>query len=330
MKNKIQTVLGPVSAEELGGVLVHEHFVFGYPGYQGDASFDIWDEEEYMAEITPVVEQIKKSGIRTIVDATPNECGRDPELLQRISKRLGINIICATGYYFEKGGAPVYWNIRNKFIGTGAEEIYELMKYELKEGYKKTGIRAGVIKLATGVNEFSDYEKMCFTAACRLAKEDENVRIITHTSHGTMLKAQADFFLEQGVNPKQVQLGHFCDTVNLTDQMYCLEKGFYAAFDRFGQEVYDGMTTDPQRMAAIVGLVGAGFGDQILLSHDRVYRVLGRKIPFIPGFTDVFQKNWEWSFVPEKVIPTLREMGLSKEQTNKLLFENPARFLCGE
>jgi phosphotriesterase-related protein len=35
----VNTLIGPVSSDDLGKTLVHEHFMFGYPGYQVDVRF---------------------------------------------------------------------------------------------------------------------------------------------------------------------------------------------------------------------------------------------------------------------------------------------------
>ena len=330
MRKMVNTVTGPVPVDELGAVLSHEHLIFGYPGFQGDESFNIWDEERFFEVITPVIEQIKKQGVKTIVDATPNDMGRNVELLKKASERCGINIICSTGYYYEKGGASSYWNFRRNFGFPAEDEVYELFKREITEGVGKTGIKCGTIKIGTGINEFTDYEKMFFMAACRLAKENPDVRIMTHCSHGTMLKEQSEFFIEQGVNPKQVQLGHFCDTVDLVVQREVLSKGFYAGFDRLGQVGFDGMAYDEDRFAAICALVASGFGDQILLSHDRIYWFLGREFPFPQQLVDAIIKEWHWTYIFEKVLPILQKMGLSEEQTHKFMFENPHRFHGGE
>jgi phosphotriesterase-related protein len=330
MTRMVNTVTGPVSSEQLGAVLVHEHVAFGYPGFQGDESFDAWEEDKFFAEITPVIERIKAQGIKTIVDATANDCGRNVTLLKKVSEQCGINIICSTGYYYEKGGANSYWNFRRSFGFPAQEEVYGLMQHEFNQGIGKTGIKAGTIKLGTGNNEFTDYEKMFFTAACRLAREDPNVRIITHCTHGTMLKEQAEFFMQEEVNPKQVQLGHFGDTVDLTVQIDVLEKGFYAGFDRMGQGGFDGMPYDDDRMAAICALTASGFGDQILLSNDRIYWFFGRKVDLPQTFVDSCLSNWNWTYIFDKVLPKLKCMGLSEEQTHKMMFENPQKFYGGE
>jgi phosphotriesterase-related protein len=325
----INTVTGPVSSDNLGAVLAHEHVLFGYPGYEGDATCNVWDEERFFGVVEPVIEKIKAQGIRTIVDATPNDCGRDAAMLKKISERCGINIICSTGYYYERGGASAYWNFRRNFGFPADEEVYELMKLELNEGIAKTGVKAGVIKVASGIGAIGDYEKMFFLAACRLAKEDPGVRIVTHCSHGTMLKEQAELFISEGVNPNQVQLGHFCDTVDLSAQIDVMEKGFYAGFDRMGQVGFDGMPYDDDRLAAICALTSLGFGKRILLSNDRIYWFLGREFLLSKQIVDTLIKEWHWTYIFEKLLPKLQKMGLSEEQTHGFMFENPAGFYGG-
>lgn len=330
MARMVNTVTGPVSTDDLGAVLAHEHVLFGYPGFQGDITENVWDEERFFSEVTPVVETIKKQGIKTVVDATPNDMGRDVEMLKRFSERCGINVICSTGYYYEHGGAPAYWRFRKNFGFPADQELFELFKKEFQQGVAKTGIKAGVIKVGTGIGEMTDYERMMFTAAAAVAKEDPNARILTHCTGGTMLKAQADFFLEQGVNPKQVQLGHACDTRTLEDLMYVLGKGFYCGFDRMGQINFDGMPDDEFRFAMICALASYGFGKQINLSIDRLYWIHGREFPFPEAVVENLTKNWHWTYIFEKVLPRLQSMGLSEEQTHNLMFENPQRFYAGD
>ena len=330
MARVINTVTGPISKEEMGAVLSHEHFSFGYSGYLGDETESVWDEEKYYEFFAPIIEKIKAQGIKTIVDATPNDCGRDVELLKRTSEKFGINIICVTGYYHEHGGAPAYWNFRRNFGFPAVEEVSALMRKELNEGIAKTGIKAGAIKIGSGIGEITDYEKLFFEAASIVAKEDPDVRIMTHCSHGTMLREQAEFFMERGVNPEQVLLGHFCDTIDLSAQLDVLGMGFYAGFDRLGQVGFDGMPFDDDRLAAICALTAAGYGDKIVISNDRVYWFLGREFPFPQSLVDAIIKEWEWPNIFDIFIPRLKEMGLSEEQVMKFVVDNPQRFHGGE
>jgi len=326
MARMVNTVTGPVSSDQLGGVLAHEHFIFGYPGFHGDVSFDTFNTDAYLAHISAVADTLKKQGIKTVVDATPNECGRDPELLKKVSEVTGLNIICSTGYYYEEESASSYFTFRTVLGFDTENEIYELMKRETGDGIAKTGIKAGVVKLASGKGAISKYEMLFFKAACRLARENKDIRIITHTSEGTCILEQAELFLSEGVNPKQVQIGHFCGTTDVMVQSKALEMGFYGAFDRLGLENMVGAPYDKYRFACIAALVSAGFGDQLVLSTDHIQAFRGRPYTFPPQMIEAHFKNWRWEYIMDGVLPALKKLGLSDEQLHKFMFDNPARF----
>ncbi|MFC1895218.1 hypothetical protein ACFL0Q_00940 [Thermodesulfobacteriota bacterium] len=70
---RVNTVTGPISPEDLGITLMHEHIVFGYPGWYGDATMAPFDMEAAVTAGVTVLEELKSYGLRTFVDATPNE-----------------------------------------------------------------------------------------------------------------------------------------------------------------------------------------------------------------------------------------------------------------
>ena len=135
--NYVNTVTGPVAASELGRTLMHEHFLFGFCGFQGDATLGGFKEEEYTRDCLKAVDDARAYGINTIVDATTNECGRNVRFLKKISDMTGMNIICSTGYYFQAESAYAYWNFRRGFANI-EEEIYEMMVTELTKGIEGT------------------------------------------------------------------------------------------------------------------------------------------------------------------------------------------------
>ena len=92
----IETVLGKKDVRDINRCLMHEHFLFGFCGFQGDMSLGKFDEEK---SLTICKEELKKAtdfDVNTIVDATTNECGRNVRFLQRLSRETGVNIICST------------------------------------------------------------------------------------------------------------------------------------------------------------------------------------------------------------------------------------------
>ena len=144
--------------------------------------------------------------MRTIVDATPNECGRDVEVLREISERTGAQILCSTGYYYEGEGAPAYFKFRQA-LGSAEGEVEEMFMQEIMNGVGGTDIKAGVIKLTSSKDEISDYEAMFFRAGAK-AQRETGVPILTHTQEGTMGPEQAEMLVAEGADPKRTQIGH--------------------------------------------------------------------------------------------------------------------------
>jgi phosphotriesterase-related protein len=143
----VNRVTGRISSEDLGKTLMHKHFAFGFPGFQGD-TLGPYDPKAIVETGIEVAEKAKSHGVETMVDATPNECGRDVEVLREISERAKIQVICSTGYYFEGEGAPAYFAFRQA-LGSAPVEVEELMMAEITDGIGDMGIKAGVVKLAS-------------------------------------------------------------------------------------------------------------------------------------------------------------------------------------
>jgi phosphotriesterase-related protein len=318
----IQTVAGPISSDTLGKTLIHEHFVFGYPGWDGDITLAPFDREACVRAGLKMVEQIKAHGVHTVVDATPNDCGRDPLLLKEIAEKSGINIICASGYYSEEEGATPYFKVMSKF-GDGVTQIYDMFKKEVHDGIGMTGIRPGVLKLASSKGVISGYEQMFFKAAAKVSKED-GIPILTHTEEGTMGTEQADLLIAEGADSKHIMIGHIGGSTDMEYLMNILEKGVYVGFDRFGIEGIVGTPPDSLREACLIGLMGLGHASQIMLSHDWVNFWLAR--PSISDIISMVMPNYKPGHIFEDVFPVLRRAGITEEQITTMMVDNPRRF----
>ena len=325
MSKTVNTVRGPVAVDELGKTLMHEHFFFGYPGFLGNSNYPI-DKEEIIRVGMEVAAKVQQHGVKTVVDATPNEAGRDPELLKEISERTGLHIICSTGFYYEGEGAPAYFKFKQG-LGTAENEIYEMYMKEITEGIGNTGIKPGVIKLGSGKDAISDYEKMFFKVAARVQKET-GISIITHTQEGTMGPEQAELLISEGADPKRILIGHMDGNTDIKYHIRTLEQGVFVGFDRFGIQGFVGAPMDSERVSVLIGLIGSGYADQLIMSHDTVNHWLGKA----PEWPEELQKlivNWHPGNIFENIIPALLKGGVTEEQIDTILVKNPNRIFGG-
>lgn len=319
--NEVNTVTGPVKAADLGRTLMHEHFLFGFAGWQGDATLGGFQEEAYTNACVQAARDAQAYGISTIVDATTNECGRNVRFLEKISRLTGMQIICSTGYYFQEESAYAYWNFRKGFANI-EDEIYDMMMTELTKGIEGTPIKAGVIKLASSRNQITPMEETFFKAAARAQKESGCV-IITHTQLGTMGPKQARLLISQGAAPEKIAIGHMCGSIDLDYHEQVLSQGVYVNLDRFGLEGDLFHTpTDEQRMDLIMNLVKKGYESKILLGHDSVNVNLGRGL-IMTDFMKDAMKDANIRNIGKKVLPGLEKRGLSAPQIDALLAANP-------
>jgi len=320
MQKTIMTVTGPVSPDRLGITLMHEHFTFAYPGWFADDSLTPYNRDAAEAVCLKVLDDVKKLGVKTIVDATAADVGgRDPILLKNLSVKSGVNIIAATGLFPESVGAGGYYRWQSTMRGRNLEEdIYELFSTEINLGIRGSGVKAGVIKVATGDPIISDYESTVFQAAVKAAKET-GVPIITHTEAATVGPDQQDLLLRLGSDPGGIMIGHQNNSESIDYALRQLEKpGFYLGFDR----VNPLMSTAAEDN--IVSLVARGYGDRIMISHDCIFVWLGR-----PGTLPPQYAEWYPDYLFKKLLPKMKRAGVTDEQIRRILVDNPRRFFSG-
>lgn len=317
MSEWIETVTGKIPVEEMGKTLIHEHFVFGYPGFHGDETLGGFDELEAIEAGVKAALAVQKHGVKTVVDPTPNECGRNPEVLKAISEEAGLQIICSTGFYYEGEGATPYFKFRQS-LGTAEKDIYEMFYEEITSGIGQTGIRPGYIKLATSKDEITPYERMFFEAAAKVHKET-GIRIITHTQEGTMGPEQARLLTELGVDPNKIVIGHMCGNTNPEYHKETMKYGVKIGFDRFGIQKLVGAPMDDERVATLIKLLNEGYEDQIMLSHDSILHWMGRPLEMDEQVA-MLVANWHPTHVFENIIPQLKDNGVSNDVINRMFY----------
>ena len=316
----VQTTLGPRPIDQLGKTLIHEHVLVGYPGWFIDNRMPRFVRAEAVARVVDSFQRLHAYGVQTVVDPCPTDLGRDVEFVAEISQRSGINLICATGVYTEAQGIP--FALRHH----ETEAIADIFQREIEDGVGATGIRPGIIKIATGDQVVSDYERKMLTAASLAAKRT-GLPLLSHTENCSCGHDQIDIVTGAGVAPHRLLVGHSCGRDDHEYQASLARRGAYVGFDRFGIEIFN---SDANRMKNVKQMIDAGLRDHVMLSHDTVNCWLGGR----PGFgSPVVVKDvlpsWKLTHLFENIFPKLREMGVSEADLDYIVTENPRRYFAG-
>ena len=317
----VETLGGPVAADDLGVTLMHEHvfvltpeLLHNYPEH--------WDEATRIQDAVEKLSAAQDRGIDTIVDPTVLGLGRDIPLVQRVAAQVTINIVVATGLYtYDR--LPFAFRFRGP--GTpfgGPEPLDQLFIRDLTEGIADTGVRAGILKCATDEEGVTPDVERVLRAVAR-AHLATGAPITTHT-HAPSRRGieQQRIFAEEGADLGRVVIGHSGDTTDLDYLEQLIDAGSYVGMDRFGVDV----VPFEQRVDTVVQLCERGYADRVVLSHDAVCHADWFDMDLMAEVAP----RWTFTHIPDDVLPALREHGVTETQIRSMLVENPRRILAGE
>jgi len=298
------TVTGPVTPDELGIVLAHEHvFIDLVREYRGSGLLN----DEHLA--CQELRALKTAGGSTLVDLTLDEMGRDPVALRRVSEATGIAIVMGCGHYRDP------YLDRDWFDRMAVDAIADQIVLDVTDGVRDTGVRAGIIgEIGADRPHISAAEERSFRAAAR-AHVKTGLTISTHAARWPVGLAQLRLLAEEGVEPRRVIVGH-ADTVPIPEYHLALaKKGCYVSFDSIGT----GSSYDTHRAVDyVLDLVRAGFGSQVLLSHDVCLRDHLRATG-----------GCGYAYLLTEFLPLLTAAGLDPEQVSAFVIDNPRAALAG-
>ncbi|MED7930730.1 phosphotriesterase [Nonomuraea sp. LP-02] len=315
---RVNTVLGPIPAEELGIVAVHEHIGYGMPGSELDSTWWKSPEQRY-AETVPKLrafhDHSREYGGGTFVDATGICNGRDVDYYKSLSAKTGVHIVACTGFVGGDTALPF-------FERASVDYLTRQFTHEITVGIGGTGSRAGVIKVGVSRGgRMTDLDKRIYRAAARAALET-GVPILTHLAIDA--ENAIAIFNEEGLPLDRVLFGHADDGVNAekTRDTWIAEQGGRVGFDTFG---YETELPDPpfwarprrERLDHFLGFIGQGHLRRVLASADANCSPLGW--PGVKGHTV--------NYIFEDLIPDLRAAGLDERTIATVFIDNPADFL---
>jgi phosphotriesterase-related protein len=111
-------------------------------------------------------------------------------------------------------------------------------------------------------------------------------------------------------------IGHSGDTTDVDYLEELIGRGSWLGMDRFGVDVILGFE---QRVQIVADLCARGHAGRLVLSHDAMC------------FSDWFPgdaiaaaaPNWHYTHIVDDVIPALLERGVTEEQVQQMLVDNP-------
>ncbi|MFV0254628.1 MAG: phosphotriesterase [Erysipelotrichaceae bacterium] len=283
-----------------GYTLAHEHMIIDLSAVKGSDDCNL----NCFSETVKELKQLYDSGVRNIIDMTCLGMGRDLQYIKNLQQEVDINIILPTGFYKEPF-LPV--DVYSKSI----EELADILIEEITEGIADSGLKANIIaEIGTSKNNWTTLEKKIFEAAV-IAHKKTGVPISTHTSLGTLIEQQTDFFIANDIAAEKVVIGHTDLSGDILAIKQAINKGFYVGFDTIGKNNY---FPDEKRVEFLKILQDEGLLNRVLLSMD-ITRKSNLK----------YQGGIGYNYLFEVFVPMLKEAGITDQSIELMLVENPMR-----
>ena len=314
----INTVLGPVEAADLGYTLSHEHVGTNAAGLRHTYP-EFIDRAGIIEQSTAALKDAYAEGLRTIVDVSTFDLGRDIGMIAEVARQSGVNIVVATGNHLA---------VPRPFGDVSPDVIAPMYVREIEQGIEDSGVKAAVIKVASDRGGITPPQEVVLRAAAR-AHLQTGAPISTHTwSPDRVGEQQVAILEEEGADLNRVYIGHSNDDTDLDYLLGLLDKGVWLGLDRYPGGRVPGTPDWEQRTEVAKKLMDAGYTHRIMLSHDY-------SVPKARHGAEVQEERRRanpdgYNFISRMVLPRLRELGATEGDIQQIMVENPRRFFGGE
>jgi phosphotriesterase-related protein len=309
----INSVLGPLDTADLGFTLMHEHVISQGPVAQ---NFPELFGPRFLERTIEGVSEARRGGVKTIVDATTFDLGRDVALLAEVSRQSGVNIITCSGWWM---------NLPSYITGTSPDLFADLFVREIEEGIAGSRIKAGILKSAADYGGVTAAGEIMLRAVAR-AHRRTLVPIMLHSyAPEQVARRQLAILQDEGVDLKWVAVDHVNDTTDMEYLNWLLGQGCYLGMDR-----YPGLNLSAQaRTNTLKSLIDAGQIDRLLPSHDM--SLVSPEAFYPPEVKESIAKGnpYGYLYLKKVVFAHLREMGVPEAVLKTLCINGPRKFFEG-
>jgi phosphotriesterase-related protein len=336
-----RTVLGDIPAEELGITFSHEYLTFSWGSARRDLG-ELYDREAVTKRISDSLAAAKRDyNVNTLVASSTTEMGRDVDMYAEISRRTGVNIIASTGSYGQVNALSLYWTIET------SDQVEWYLVREITEGVGKNKIKCGNITLSWAAHSPTIAEDNWTRAAARVSRQlaipisfhciypeiPSQVQVqgvvptvrpeIPRIADGVEVNPgiqMIDIMTSEGADPSNLKIDYHMSTKgHIEPLLQVLRRGVNMGFET--------LSVSEGELQMVVGTIGAlitaGYADRLLLSPQ----TMGPG--WIPKQPQWNRENWnqDHSYLHREVIPSMLKVGIRETDIEKMLVDNPKRFL---
>ncbi|MGP1396822.1 MAG: phosphotriesterase family protein [Inquilinaceae bacterium] len=333
------TVLGPIPVETMGVTLMHEHILLDTSSWwkcpchasemaiaEQPVSIEILGELRmnpflsrdncHLVDVDLAMEELYRFtdlGGHTVIDPTNLGIGRDPQALQRIARRTGLNIVMGSGFYLEASHPE--W-----FGPMDVDQVAALIVADVGGADEKPDVMAGIIGEIGVSKDFTEAEQKSLRGAARAAKAT-GVPLSIHLPGWERLAHRVlDMIEEEGADLRHTVLCHMNPSHDdLPYQTSLADRGAFLEYDMIGMDYYYAdqkaqSPSDEENARAIRRLIDAGHGDRVLLSQDVFLKMM---LTRYGGFG--------YGYILRHFLPRLKRHGLDQDAIDLMMIANPRR-----
>ncbi|CAN5585084.1 phosphotriesterase-related protein [soil metagenome] len=309
----VRTILGDIDSTLLGVCYAHEHVVI-------DESYTTQQTPDFLlADVTKIeleLADFRAAGGRAMVDSMPGGgAGRNAAKLAKISRQSAVHILCPTGLHLAKYYPADHWALQ-----ATEEQLANLLIGEIERGIAANDLsspdgrttlshRAGLIKVAGGLDRLSAHERKLFRAAGR-AQRSTGAPILTHTEQGTAALEQIEILAEAGADLSHVVLSHTDRRPEMAYHRQILKSGVKVEYDSaFRWKPGQGNPT-----LELCCTLLPEFRGQIMLGMDAARSGYWKSFGGSPGL----------AYLLSEFVPKLRESGIEQRLIDRVFIDTPA------
>lgn len=300
----IMTVNGPISPDELGITLPHEHVMVDFIG-AAKVSPRRYKEAQVFNVVLPHLQSLRSQGCKSMIECTPDFLGRNANLLRRLDTASGIQLITNTGLY----GAAKHKFLPAYVQRETAEQLAARWIREWTNGIANTGIKPGFIKSGVDKGPLTALQRKLVEAAA-ITWQQTGLPIGIHTGDGAAAKEQVEILRSKGVPLNAYIWIHAQNETDLAVHDRLAAAGAWISLDGLNKFAADDYINRLLRLKA------GGFLNQVLLSHDAGWYNVGQ--PGGGNFRD-------YNYLLGTFVYLLPKRGFTATDIRTLTVDNPAR-----